>query len=338
MKLISENKVHLLGIAILCLVNITGNPLPDSVSVWQGLFAWGMLIMLVIFQWIGIVAIVRLSWKKYVTLNQVDKRLVFSFLLSLVWVLPWMAVADYVTVSILEEQSFGGLLSKTPFYFFNSVILSFTAIGATEAVYYYNQLTISEREKEKLRRINLHTQYDSLKQQVNPHFLFNSLNSLASLISIDPPRAEKFVEEMSQVYRYLLQSNQESLVPLISELKFIYSYLHLLQTRYGKSLQVDIEIPETFYQYRLPPLTLQLLVENAVKHNEISTTNPLRIRMSIEKDWLKVSNNLQRKTVNLPSAKVGLANIMAKYRLLGNHNAEVVESDNEFIVRLPMLK
>ncbi|MCB0665707.1 MAG: histidine kinase [Saprospiraceae bacterium] len=338
MKLISENKVHLLGIAILCLVNITGNPLPDSSRVEQGLIAWTLLMLLVIFQWMGIVTIVRFSWRKYRSLSQVNKRLIYSFLISLLWVIPLMVLADYVTISVLQNQAYGGWLNKAPFYLFNSVILSFTAIGATEAVYYYNKLRLAEKEKDELRRINLHTQYDSLKQQVNPHFLFNSLNTLASLISIDPDRAEKFVEEMSQVYRYLLHSNQEELVPLSQELKFIHSYLHLLQTRYGDSLKVDMLIPSNFYLYRLPPLTLQLLVENAVKHNEISTLNPLRIKIFIEEGRMIVSNNLQRKALNLPSAKIGLANIMAKYRLLDNNSAEVLETENEFIVKLPLVK
>ena len=338
MKLISEYKIHLLGIAILCLVNITGNPLPSTTNITQGLVAWAMLIILVILQWTGIVVIVRLSWRRYPSLNRVNMRLVFSFLVSLVWVCPLMGLADYITVSVLNDELYTGFALRTPFYFFNSVILSFTAIGATEAIYYYNQLRAAEREKEELTRINLHTQYDSLKQQVNPHFLFNSLNTLASLISIDAKKAETFVEEMSQVYRYLLQSNQEELVPLHTEVKFINSYLHLLQNRFGEALRVHIDIPEIYYQYKLPPLSLQLLVENAVKHNEVSGSNPLSIKMSIDQEQIIVSNNLQKKLLRLPSPKIGLANIIAKYRLLGTKDAFIMETENEFIVGLPLIK
>lgn len=338
MKLISENKIHLLGIAILCLVNVTGNPLPPTTNMKQGLIAWAMLIILVVLQWIGIVLIVRLSWRRYKSLNDVNKRLLFSFLISLIWVAPLMVLADYITVIVLNNESYHGFIAKMPFYLFNSVILSFTAIGATEAIYYYNQLRVSEREKEELKRINLHTQYDSLKQQVNPHFLFNSLNTLASLISIDAKKAETFVEEMSQVYRYLLQSNQEELVPLQSELKFIHSYLHLLKTRFGDALQINLDVPQLYYQAKMPPLTLQLLVENAVKHNEISLANPLFINISVEHNHMIIRNNLQKKLLRLPSAKIGLANIMTKYHLLGMAEAEVRETEDEFIVKLPMLK
>ncbi len=339
MKLISEYKIHIMGIAILGLVNITGNPLPPDISLQKGLVIWGALFLLVAVQWMGIVSSVRASWKKYKKLNQVNRRLTMSFLLSMAWVMPLMALADFITRRFLHQMTIFDIVDNVPFYFFNSVILSFTAIGATEAVYYYNRLRLAEQEKEQLRQINLMTQYDSLKQQVNPHFLFNSLNTLTSLIAIDSRKAEKFVEEMSQVYRYLLQSNQEELVDLEDELKFIRSYFHLLKTRFGGSLQVSIEIPEIYYTYKVPPLTLQLLVENAVKHNEVSSNNPLYIHIGIdEKGYLKITNNLQKKIVSLPSAKIGLANIMAKYRLLGQQPTEVLQTESEFIVKLPLVK
>jgi sensor histidine kinase YesM len=132
-------------------------------------------------------------------------------------------------------------------------------------------------EAEQLKKENLQSQLEGLKGQVNPHFLFNSLNSLSSLISDDPEKAEKFLDEMSKVYRYLLRTNEDGLTTLQAEMDFISSYFHLLKTRYGDGLNMQTAIEDRFLTYLVPPLTLQMLIENAVKHNMILKDNPLQI-------------------------------------------------------------
>jgi two-component system, LytTR family, sensor kinase len=267
------------------------------------------------------------------------RRILRAFLLTV------PALTVLMTLSDLALNRF----SSNPVYDFgpNVLLLNLTQsavtaifiLGLAEAFYYFEQLRRSEKEREELLRVSLAAQYDSLKQQVNPHFLFNSLNSLSSLISIDPPRAEKFVEELSQVYRYLLQSNEQELTSLGRELDFIKSYLHLLQTRFGEGFQVEIEVGQTALSCQIPPLTLQLLVENAVKHNEASTANPLRLRIVAESaERLVVSNNLQRRSISVPSAQVGLANIIARYRLLNHPFVEVKEMEGRFVVVLPLIQ
>ncbi len=338
MKTPNENWVHGLGIGILVLVNIAGNPIPEGTDLASGVAGWLALVLLIVVQWMGIVWCVRLSWRRLPLPDQVKQRLIFSFFTSILWATGWMVVGDYSSLTLIEQAPYEFTAGKLTFYFFNAVILCFTAIGATEAVYYYTRLRKSEQEKTELQRIALATQYDSLKQQVNPHFLFNSLNSLSSLITIDPPRAEKFVEEMSQVYRYLLQSNRDELTTLRRELEFIKSYLHLLKTRF-EGFRVDIELPEPAMQGLIPPLTLQLLMENAVKHNEVSAAHPLHLRFyAMDGDRLAVTNNLQRRNISVPSEKVGLANIIARYRLLNHPYVEVRETDTEFTVILPLIK
>ncbi len=212
-------------------------------------------------------------------------------------------------------------------------------VGISEAFYQYQQLRQSEKEKEDLLRLNLLAQYDSLKQQVNPHFLFNSLNSLSALIASDPPKAEQFVEEMSGVYRYLLQSSRDELATLGAELEFVRSYLHLLKTRFGEALRVNVNVPAHYFDRQIPPLTLQLLIENAVKHNEVSAAHPLQLYLDIAPgERLRVANNLQPKTVSVPSEKIGLANIMAKYRLLHQPEVDVQNTGEDFIVLLPLIQ
>jgi sensor histidine kinase YesM len=194
-------------------------------------------------------------------------------------------------------------------------------------------------ETEQLKKENLKSQLQSLKNQINPHFLFNSINSLSSLIAEDPGQAEKFLDEMSKVYRYLLRNNEDNLIPLSMELQFIYSYFHLLKTRYGEGIGLSVTVSDASKALFIPPLTLQILLENAVKHNMILKKKPLIIEiMCMDDETLIVKNNLQRKTSMVLSNKVGLENIAAKYMLLNQPEILIVEENNEFVVKVPLIK
>lgn len=217
------------------------------------------------------------------------------------------------------------------------VLVDVLAASFHEAAAFYERWKKAAILTEQLKRENLQSQLDSLKAQVNPHFLFNSLNSLSSLISEDSEKAEKFLDELSKVYRYLLRNNEDHLTTLGEELQFIYSYAHLLQTRYGESLQVLVYVNPKYYDYQLPPLTLQMLVENAVKHNRMMKECPLRIVVKCEADKLTVVNNLQRKVRQVSSNRVGLGNIAKKYKLLDQPDIVIKENDKEFAVIIPLI-
>jgi len=194
-------------------------------------------------------------------------------------------------------------------------------------------------EAENLKKENLQSQLEGLKTQVNPHFLFNSLNSLSSLIGDEPDKAEKFLDEMSKVYRYLLRTNEDGLTTLDSEMQFIQSYFHLLKTRYGDGIDMEMNIDEFYLNYHLPPLTLQMLVENAVKHNMILKDSPLQILiMTTNSGKLIVSNNLQRKDRRVSSNKVGLTNIVKKYRLMKQEEISIRDDGKEFAVAVPLIQ
>lgn len=196
----------------------------------------------------------------------------------------------------------------------------------------------SVMEKESLRQLSDRQEFDTLKGQVNPHFLFNCFNTLSSLITEDRVRAEKFLDELSKVYRYLLRNNEDGLSTVQNEIKFIESYYQLLQTRHGEAVQVHMEIDNRYDKYLLPSLTLQLLVENVVKHNVLSKNKPLVIDIfTTAGNKLVVNNNLQRRTVKAPSNKVGLDNIKAKYALLKQPGFQVMEDKNNFTVVLPLI-
>ncbi|WP_266364774.1 sensor histidine kinase [Tellurirhabdus rosea] len=195
----------------------------------------------------------------------------------------------------------------------------------------------SRREVDTLSKAQLQAQFDALRQQVNPHFLFNSLNSLISLIDENPRQAGIYAEELSSVYRYLLRSNEAPLVPLSTELDFVTSYYHLLKTRHGDAIQLVTRILPGMEERQLPPLTLQLLIENAVKHNVVLPEQPLTILLATDGPQLVVSNNLQRKPSRTLSNGVGLSNILTKYQMLGQPAPVIEDNGREFRVRLPLV-
>lgn len=194
-------------------------------------------------------------------------------------------------------------------------------------------LTLQRMQQEKTEM-----QMRALQSQINPHFLFNGLNTLSSLIDESPTQAADFVNELSNVYRYLLRSNENELTTLQIELRFINSYFHLLKTRFGHSIRLEVSVDESYLETQLPPLTLQLLVENAVKHNVVLAKKPLIIRIQTTDDQqLIVENSLQRKTLRVESNGVGLSNIAVKYRLLNQSPPLIEEHDDLFRVTLPLL-
>jgi LytS/YehU family sensor histidine kinase len=181
-------------------------------------------------------------------------------------------------------------------------------------------------------------EFDTLKSQVNPHFLFNCFNTLSSLIGEDKQKAEDFLNELSKVYRYLLQNNDDGLSTLQNEVQFVHSYYNLLQTRHGEAVQLNLQIDKRYELYLLPSLSLQLLIENVVKHNIVSRNAPLEIDIfTIAGNKLVVNNNLMRRSVKAPSNKVGLENIKAKYGLLRQPGFQIMEDERNFTVILPLI-
>jgi hypothetical protein len=209
-------------------------------------------------------------------------------------------------------------------------------IGIYEGSYIFIQWRKTNLEKEALLRTQWQGRFEVLKNQVNPHFLFNSLNTLSSLIAENPNLAEEFVDDMASVYRYLLQTNERELTTLRRELEFIDSYYHLLKTRYGSGLSLEVFVTEDDRDAQLPPLTLQMLVENAVKHNMMLPEQPLRIEIETADGLLRVKNVLQRKNVRVESNHVGLSNIASKYKLLNLPSPTIEEKDGFFMVVLPL--
>lgn len=226
---------------------------------------------------------------------------------------------------------------KGPATVIAALTISFFVISIYETIFFYTQLQTSITEKEQLESENIKSQLEGLKNQVNPHFLFNSLNTLTYLIPEDPDRAVGFVQQLSKVYRYILEIKDQKLIPLSEELKFLDAYIFLLKERFGENFQITVNIPEAFLSSKVVPLSLQLLLENAIKHNIISNLKPLKIEVFVEKEKLIVRNNLQKKNQVMNSTKAGLQNIRNRYSFFSNKNVEVLSTAEYFIVMLPLI-
>ena len=193
-------------------------------------------------------------------------------------------------------------------------------------------------EAERLKNEYLASQYQSLKDQVNPHFLFNSLNTLTYLVYEDQDQAAQFIKKLSEVYRYVLDTREQEVVALSEELTFARSYIFLQKIRFEESLQVQLAVPDAS-SHHLPPLALQLLLENAIKHNELSGECPLQITICIEDDTrLVVKNNVQPKEIREASSGIGLNNIRARYAYLTEEEVVVTDDGQHFTVELPLLR
>lgn len=201
------------------------------------------------------------------------------------------------------------------------------------------ELTRANTRLIKLEKENLQSQFDVLKQQVNPHFLFNSLNVLTSLIRINPQLAESFTERLAKVYRYVLENKDKDLITLSTEMEFLSAYLFLINIRFEDKVDVDIDIECNTEECFVIPLALQLLIENAIKHNSFSRKIPLQISISVDAEgYLVIVNNLQSRKTNLASTGVGLANISKRYSLLTDKPTHFELTETEFIARIPLLK
>jgi sensor histidine kinase YesM len=194
-------------------------------------------------------------------------------------------------------------------------------------------------ETQQLKKEYMQSRLLGLKSQMNPHFLFNSLNSLSSLISEDRAEAEKFLDEMSKVYRYLLRSD-DRLVPLGTEVQFLHSYYYLLKVRYGDGIHINWQIKEDQLQLLMPPLTLQLLVENTFTANMVSKDSPLTINISSLGDqWLQIQHNVQQKIrIGLQESEpAGLDNIINKYRLLCRQTVTIRYTEKQRVIHIPLI-
>lgn len=276
---------------------------------------------------------IRYSWEK-----TPQKRLWIGAIGSFVLTLITFGLLRFLIYYYFTGSSFTAFVAQeTADSYIIALIITLIASLFTHAFYFYRALQKREVKEQKIIARTASASFDALKNQLDPHFLFNSLNVLTSLIEEDPRQAQKFTTSLSKVYRYVLEQKNKDLVSVDEELDFARTYVRLLKMRFEDSIVFDIPDKASHPELKIVPLSLQLLLENAVKHNVVTASRPLHIKVFEDNGVLTVSNNLQAKEVVKKSSGVGLQNIKQRYSILTDRAMNIVKTNADFSVHLPML-
>jgi sensor histidine kinase YesM len=294
-------------------------------------------IIITIIVWEGNLWIDYFLNKKHPWEQNAMKRILVQLPISLIYsivaiMIPMLVYDNFVcNVPIMRREAV--VTSSTIIGLMVTLILLSAEIG----IQFFKNWKKSLVEIEHYKAETLQAQLQNLKNQINPHFLFNNLSVLSSLVYKDQDKAVDFINQLSKVYRYLLDNRNSELVTLENELTFINSYIYLLQIRFDTNIQFKMDVTQEFLHKLIPPVSLQILIENAIKHNEISNDLPLTISIHIYENQLVVANNLQLRTNHEPSSKTGLQNIKDRYKHFTERELEIIESENNFVVKIPLL-
>ena len=267
--------------------------------------------------------------------QQPVKRLTVQVVMSVLWVTIILGIPTLTYIIYNRHLEYDYLLFLILAVTFGAILLISIHIGESFFFNWQHSLIQNERLKqEKIQR-----DYEVLQSQLNPHFLFNNLNVLIAQIRTDQDKAVLFVEHFAEIYRYVLQSKNRKQVSLEDELDFLESYIYLLRIRFGDNLKVNIDVDTCYLTWKIPPITLQILLENAVKHNIINDGKPLMITItSQDNDYLRISNNLQRKRGTQASTKLGLTSVRERYAYFTRMSVVIEEDNHTFTVSVPLLK
>ncbi len=276
-----------------------------------------------------------LPWTKNITLRLIASIVATIAYTTVAWafiVWLWIVVEDgevhgFSSMMTILPKNKNAFLMSLGITFFVSTIMH----GRTFLVNWRQSLI----EGEQLKKDQIAAKYEALRNQVNPHFLFNSLNVLTTLVHKDADLAEQFIRQLSINYRYVLDTREREVVPIEEEIKNLEAYIFLMRIRFGESLNATIKAVNTGVS--IAPLTLQMLVENALKHNEVSKSNPLSIDVFQEGDFIVVKNNVQLKNSVGESTGVGLENIRARYKFLSDKTVQILQENGCFVVKIPVL-
>ena len=278
----------------------------------------------------------KFSWEK-----DAKKLLILGIIGSVLWSTLAFLIARFSHLVLIEGYTLDQFIKQEAFetYLF-SMMIAFIITLAFHVLYFYKALQDSKLKEKTFESESNSAKFDALKNQLDPHFLFNSLNVLSALIDEDTEKAQDFTIGLSQVYRYVLDQKNKDLVSLVDEIKFAKTYLNLLKMRFEDSIKVDIEENVNKIKAKVIPLSLQLLLENAIKHNRISEKNPLKIEIYVESDMLVIENNYQPKVASSAQDRngIGLDNIKSRYKLFTDKKCIVQKTENKFTVKLPLVQ
>ncbi len=323
-----------MGFSLLMLIFFTSGQI---VGIWNFLFYLFWSFLVVITQWTGAILINHLLDRKIKWIDKPVLRSILGIVILIFYsVIAFMLVKYmmyFMKYRTMPEDAWEFAATSSLF----TVLISFNMSLIFTAIGFFKAWKMALINSEKLKTEMMAYKYESLRNQINPHFLFNSFNVLSDLVYADQAMAVKFINQLSDLFRYVLDSRDKELVPLSDELAFMQSYIYLLKTRFEDKLDLKIELKAEADEL-IVPMTLQLLVENAVKHNEVSEAFPLQISIRRKEDFLEVENSLKIKMVGEDSKNTGLKNIIQQFGYFTDRQIEVSDSGGKFLVKIPVLK
>ncbi len=308
---------------------------------WElALISWSVALVFTICDWLSIRSILIYLRIKFPDFKD-DKKRIGILLLGIVgtivlvdFLVGWLASSLINLLTDYNASHITRLKELLPI-----TIITVMVMAIYEVIYSYARLKKSIREEEQTKQVMIQAQLDTLRNQAQPHFLFNSLNTLRDIIDQDTKEdAKDFVDNLAGVYRFIIESGNTNLIRLGEELKFAKAYIHVQSERFGENLQLHWNIPKEQHTAMIVPMSIQLLLENAIKHNVVSKTKPLIITVAGEGDTVVVRNRIQPKSTQTPSTKIGLKNIEKRYQLISNKMPMIHTDDGHFTVTLPLLK
>jgi hypothetical protein len=282
--------------------------------------------------WLGCMSIVMLLWKKFPWEQAPFRHLILEIIMITTYTLIFSSLLYFLERrywNIHKVENLGMEILTT-------ILITYLITSVHESVFFYRQWKYNFSKSVRLERDNIEARYEALRAQINPHFLFNSLNSLTTMVGDNKPVVD-YVQNLSELLRYMLKSGEKELVLLRDEVEITKSYIRLQMMRFPETLDIRVDVPENFYHYAIPPLVLQMLVENSIKHNIISREKPLTVEITASNDSITVVNNIQKKS-GVDSTGQGLKNITGRYRFFTNRKIEINETDEIFSVQIPLLQ
>jgi hypothetical protein len=282
--------------------------------------------------WLGCMAIVIFLWNKYPWEKSPLKHILLEIPLILIYTVAFSGMI-FLIEKIFWKKS---LPENLGFEIFVTILITLFITSIHESIFFYQQWKYNFSKSVRLEKDNLEARYEALRAQINPHFLFNSLNSLTTMVE-NNRSAVDYIQNLSELMRYMLKSGEKELVLLRDEISVLKKYISLQQMRFPGTLEINLEVDEKYFHYAVPPLSLQMLVENCLKHNIISRDKPLKVEIKAEQESIIVINNLQRKS-GVESSGQGLKNLAGRYRFFTSRNVEIIENGLVYKVVLPLLQ
>lgn len=321
--------IPLVGILIVSAYALSGSGYPNTFEIFNVISATITTATI----WLGCYLIVTFLWRKFPWELNPLKHLLIEIILITLYVSCFGVLTYFIDKQyhIYPDTVNGPAVSD----YLVTLLITYFITSLHEAAFFYKQWKINFSKSAKLEKDNIEAKYETLKSQINPHFLFNSLNSLTTIVD-ENKEAVNYIQNLSDFLRYVLKNRDRELVLVREEIMVLHKYISLQKSRFRDNLKIEFNIPEKYYHYSLPPLVLQMLVENSIKHNVISKDKPLTIKVFAEKESIIVENNLQKKS-DVPSTQQGLKNIGDRMAFFTTREVKITENSTIFKVEIPLL-